>query len=86
MASDGQKNPHGRRPRFLPLGQRVRLQDDPRGMIGVFAGIIIQTSSLALVIWPEELWTFEPLEASSWCPVCRDPASRRARARERPHG
>jgi hypothetical protein len=62
LASYGHKKTRGRQPR-VPLGQHVRRRDDPRGMIGAVAALILQKPPRALVIWHDEMLTFEPLEA-----------------------
>jgi hypothetical protein len=62
MASYGQNEPHGHRDWFL-LGHRVRLRDDSAGTIGVVAAIILEAPLRALVVWGDDLMTFEPLDA-----------------------
>jgi hypothetical protein len=45
------------------LGHRVRLRDDSAGTIGVVAAIIFEAPLRALVVWGDDMMTFEPLDA-----------------------
>jgi hypothetical protein len=62
MAFSGQNQRRSRR-HWFRLGERVRLRSEPKGTIGVVAAIMLDAPFRALVIWRDELWTFEPLDA-----------------------